>query len=72
MIPLFFCGKGGHDLRKLKLPKIKIPVDFSDVFVLAGTACFVYGLWGYDPRAALMALGMWLTYLGRPSKRGDG
>lgn len=47
-----------------------MPIDLDDIFILAGTICFTYGLWGYDPRAALMALGVWLVVLGR-AKGGD-
>lgn len=57
---------------KIKPPKIKLPIDLDDIFILAGTITFTVGLWGYDPRAALMALGVWLVFLGRPGvKRGD-
>lgn len=57
-------------MKRLKLSRIKMPIDLDDIFILAGTICFTYGLWGYDPRAALMALGVWLVVLGR-AKGGD-
>lgn len=58
---------------KLKMPRIhrlKIPLDADDALIIAGSALFTVGLWGYDPRAALMALGSWLVFLGR--SRGGG
>jgi hypothetical protein len=59
-------------VKKLKLPRIKVSIDIDDLLIIAGTACFTYGLWGYDPRAALMTLGAWLVLLGRlQPKRGD-
>jgi len=56
---------------RLNIPRIKIPLDIDDAFILAGTAAFTFGLWGYDWRAALMALGMWLIFLGRPKRGGS-
>lgn len=58
-------------MKKPKLLRIKIPIDSDDLFILAGTACFTYGLWGYDPRTALMALGAWLVFLGWPKGGGS-
>lgn len=58
-------------MKKPKLPQIKIPIDFDDLLIIAGTACFTYGLWGYDPRAALIVLGGWLIILGRPKGGGS-
>lgn len=58
---------------KIRRFKVQLPIDLDDIFILAGTFSFTYGLWSYDPRAALMALGVWLVFLGRPGvKRGDG
>jgi hypothetical protein len=53
----------------LKLPKLKLPLDFDDLLLIAGTITFTIGLWGYDYRKALMVLGAWLIFLARP-KRG--
>jgi len=55
---------------KLKL-KFKIPFDFNDVFIVAGTSLFTYGAWGFDPRVAMMVLGVWLIFLGRPQGGGS-
>lgn len=49
-----------------KLTRLKIPIDFNDCLIITGTALFTCGLWGYDPRAALITLGAWLIFLGRP------
>ncbi len=58
---------------KLKMPRfhrLKIPLDVDDALIIVGSGLFTYGLWGYDPRMALMILGIWLVILGR-AKGGD-
>ena len=54
---------------KIKIPKLRLPqlkLDIDDALIIAGTISFTAGLYGYDPRAAAMALGLWLVFLGRP------
>jgi hypothetical protein len=50
---------------KKYLPRFKIAFNIDDFLIFTGTILAVYGLWGYDPRAALIILGIWLIFLGR-------
>lgn len=53
----------------MRLPRICNPLDIDDGFLLAGTLSATAGLWYWDFRVALCALGIWLIALGMAGPR---
>lgn len=53
-----------------RLTQLRVPFSLSDLLLIGGTAICTYGVWGYDPRIAQMALGLWLVWLSLPPRGG--